>query len=115
VWPALERYPQAHTSLLLALEELVNPTEIVILRGSSSPIEAWQRELAKLYAPRRLVLAIPADASDLPPALKDKAPKGEAIAYICRGPTCSAPISSLSDLMQDLGDSARNVLEVSRT
>jgi uncharacterized protein YyaL (SSP411 family) len=114
-WPALERYPQAHTSLLLALEELVNPTEIVILRGSSSPIEAWQRELAKLYAPRRLVLAIPADASDLPPALKDKAPKGEAIAYICRGPTCSAPISSLSDLMQDLGDSARNVLEVSRT
>jgi len=114
-WPALERYPQAHTSLLLALEELENPTEIVILRGSSSPIEAWQRELAKLYAPRRLVLAIPADASDLPPALKDKAPKGEAIAYVCRGTTCSAPINSLSALMQDLGDSARNVFEVSGT
>ena len=114
-WPALEKYPQAHTSLLLALEELVNPTEIVILRGSSSPIEAWQRELAKLYAPRRLVLAIPADASGLPPALKDKAPKAEPIAYICRGTTCSAPINSLSALTQDLGDGARNVIEVART
>ena len=114
-WPALERYPQAHTSLLLALEELVNPTEIVILRGRSSSIEAWQHELAKLYAPRRLVLAIPADASDLPPALKNKAPKGEAIAYICRGTTCSAPIDSLSALAQDLGDGARNVFEVART
>ena len=72
-------------------------------------------ELAKLYAPRRLVLAIPADASDLPPALKNKAPKGEAIAYICRGTTCSAPIDSLSALAQDLGDGARNVFEVART
>jgi uncharacterized protein YyaL (SSP411 family) len=113
-WPALQRYPQAHTSLLLALEEFVRPTEIVILRGAESSIEAWRRELAKLYSPRRLVLAIPADVLDLPPALKDKAPQAEAIAYVCRGTTCSAPIHSLGALTQDLGDGARNVREVSR-
>jgi uncharacterized protein len=113
-WAALERYPQAHSSLLLALEEIMNPTEIVILRGDSAAIEAWQRELAKVYAPRRLVLAIPAGATDLPPGLGDKVPHGAAIAYICRGTTCSAPLSSLSALAQNLGDGLRNVAELSR-
>ena len=51
--------------------------------------------------------------SDLPPALKDKAPQGDAIAYICRGTTCSAPIESLSALAQDLGDGAGDVGKVS--
>jgi hypothetical protein len=112
-WAALEKYPQAHTSLLLALEEILNPTEVVILRGAKDAIEAWRRELAKVYAPRRLVLAIPADAAGLPPALNDKAPQGDAIAYICRGTTCSAPINSLSALAQHLGDGSRDVGEVS--
>ncbi|HEY5101891.1 MAG TPA: thioredoxin domain-containing protein [Steroidobacteraceae bacterium] len=109
-WPALERYPQAHTSLLLALEELLAPTEVVILRGASGSIAAWQRELAKTYAPRRLVLAISSGATHLPPALEAKSAQADAIAYICRGMTCTAPIASLSALAQDLGDSARNVL-----
>jgi uncharacterized protein len=114
-WPALARYPQAHTSLLLALEEFVRPTEIVILRGDVSSIDAWQGELAKVYAPRRLVLPIPADVQDLPPALRDKIPQAEPIAYVCRGTTCSAPITSLSALTQNLSDGARNVREISRT
>lgn len=113
-WTALEKYPEAHTSLLLALEEIMNPTEVVILRGDSDAIAAWQRELAKVYAPRRLVLAIPADAEGLPPALKGKAPHGVAIAYVCRGTTCSAPIGSLGALVQDLGDGLRDIPEVPR-
>jgi uncharacterized protein len=85
----------------------------VILRGTRDAIETWQLELARVYAPRRLVLAIPAEAADLPPALRDKAPQGEAIAYICRGTTCSAPIKSLDALAQHLGDGAGDVGEVS--
>jgi len=112
-WTALERYPQAHTSLLLALEEILHPTEIVILRGAKDAIEAWRRELAKIYAPRRLILAIPADATDLPPALEDRVAHGEAIAYICRGTTCSAPMNSLSALAQNLGEGAGDVGEIS--
>jgi len=113
-WAALEKYPHAHTSLLLALEEIMKPTEIVILRGDGVAIAAWQRELAKLYAPCRLVLAIAADAAGLPPALSNKTPQGAAIAYVCRGTTCSAPINSLGALVQDLGDGARDVAEVPR-
>jgi uncharacterized protein len=101
-WAALARYPQSHMSLLTALEELLHPPETVILRGAPAPLESWRRELGKAYAPRRLVLAIPAEAKDLPPGLADKSPRGEVVAYLCRGSTCSAPIDSLEALTGQL-------------
>jgi uncharacterized protein YyaL (SSP411 family) len=101
-WRALERYPLSHVSLVDALDELLQPPEIVILRGAPAPIEEWRLELAREYAPRRLVLAIPADAADLPAALADKAPRGEAVAYLCRGSVCSAPLESLDALLGQL-------------
>ena len=102
VYPALARYPLGHASVLIALEELLRPTEIVILRGEAEAIEAWREELAREYAPGRLVLAIGADATDLPAALADKGPRGAAVAYLCRGSTCSAPLHSLGALRSEL-------------
>jgi uncharacterized protein YyaL (SSP411 family) len=101
-WPALVQHAQAHVALLNALEELLDPPEIVILRGAAPAIEGWRCELARPFAPRRLVLAIPADAADLPPALADKAPRGHAVAYLCRGSSCSAPLNSLEALLAGL-------------
>jgi len=101
-WPALVQHPQAHVALLNALEELLHPPEIVILRGAAPAIEGWRRELARLYAPRRLVLAIPADAPDLPPALADKTAHAAAVAYVCRGGSCAAPVESLEALTEQL-------------
>jgi uncharacterized protein YyaL (SSP411 family) len=101
-WPALEKHPLSHATLVNALEELLQAPEIVILRGELAAIEGWQRELAQLYAPRRLVLAIPSDASALPDALADKTPRGAAVAYVCRGSTCSAPVGSLEELIGNL-------------
>ena len=101
-WPALEKHPLSHATLVNALEELLQPPEIVILRGAPAAIEGWQRELAQIFAPRRLVLAIPAEASGLPPALAEKAPRGAAVAYICRGSVCSAPVESLEALIENL-------------
>jgi hypothetical protein len=101
-WPVLEQYPHAHTTLLIALEELLNPPETIILRGEPHLAEAWRRDLAKLYAPRRLVLAVPSDAGNLPPALADKPARGDVVAYVCKGSVCSAPLSSLSALVNHL-------------
>jgi uncharacterized protein len=101
-WPALGRYPQSHVSLITALDELLNPPEIVIVRGEPGAIEGWRRELARTYAPRRLVLAIPADAADLPQALADKTPRRDAVAYVCHGSVCSAPVESLEELLGQL-------------
>lgn len=97
-WPALQHYPHAHTALLVALEEHLQPPEVVIVRGPASEVAEWRDELAKMYAPRRLVFAIPADASALPAAVADKKPLAETAAYVCRGMTCSAPVRSLSAL-----------------
>src|SRR5262249_59213716 len=103
----------AHTTLLNALEELLNPPETVLLRGDEAEIASWATDLGKLYAPRRMVLAIPGDATGLPPALADKTPPTAtqgAIAYVCRGSTCSMPITSLTGLVNrlragiDMGD-----------
>ncbi len=105
-WPVMVQHPQAHVALLSALEELLHPPEIVILRGAAPTIEGWRRELARAFAPRRLVLAIPADAADLPPALADKAPRAGPVAYVCRGSSCSAPLDSLGALTEQLRSSA---------
>ena len=101
-WPLLEKYPHAHTSLLIALEELLSPPESVILRGTADTIESWRHELARIYAPRRMVLAVPADTGNLPPALADKVARGDAVAYVCKGSVCSAPLESLSALANHL-------------
>jgi uncharacterized protein YyaL (SSP411 family) len=107
-WAAVEKYPHAHTSLVTALEELLNSPEIIILRGGEAEITRWARELHALYAPRRLILAVPADATDLPPALAEKTPPATrqggsgAVAYICQGSVCSAPLNSLSTLVSRL-------------
>jgi uncharacterized protein YyaL (SSP411 family) len=101
-WPVMTQYPAGHVSLLGALEELLTPPEIVVLRGEARTIEGWRAALAKTYAPHRIVLAIPADAADLPPALADKTPRAGPVAYICLGSTCSAPIDSLDALVEQL-------------
>jgi len=101
-WPAITRYPSGHLSLLGALEELLTPPEIVVLRGEARTIEGWRLALARHYAPHRLVLAIPAAAVDLPPALADKTPRAGPVAYLCRGSTCSAPLDSLDTLIEEL-------------
>jgi uncharacterized protein YyaL (SSP411 family) len=104
-WLGIEKYPHAHTTLLNALDELLNPPETIIIRGDESQITTWAKELHKLYAPRRLVLAVPADAQGLPAALAEKsfpAASRDAIAYVCQGSTCSAPIDSLSGLVSRL-------------
>jgi len=103
-WAVTTQYPQGHVSLLAALEELLTPPEIVVLRGEARTIEGWALALAKTYAPHRIVLAIPAEAADLPPALADKTPRAGAVAYLCQGSTCSAPIDSLEALIEQLGE-----------
>jgi uncharacterized protein len=98
-WPMLERYPHAHAALLVALEEHIDAPEIVVIRGSQQDAVQWRDSLSAIYAPRRLVFAIPQDAQNLPAALTEKKPMETTVAYICRGSTCSEPVRSLSALV----------------
>ncbi len=103
-WAALLKYPEGHASMLLALEDYLHPPQIVILRGEASAIQPWLRELNAVFAPRRWTLAVPADATGLPAAIASKPATAGALAYVCRGTQCTAPIRSLDALLEELND-----------
>ena len=89
----LERFPHAHTALLVALEEFLDPPEIVVIRAEPGELESWRARASAGYAPRRVVMAIPNDASGLPALLAERAPRGSPVAYVCEGHVCDAPIA----------------------
>jgi uncharacterized protein YyaL (SSP411 family) len=97
-YASLARSPQAHAAMLTALEEYLEPVEIVVIRGPDSELAAWQAALAREYAPRRMVIAIPRDTSELPESLAGKRARDRTVAYVCRGPQCSEPIEELARL-----------------
>jgi len=63
---------------------------------------ALRSEVDKLYDPHRMIIAVPSDAKSLPAALADKKPLGNAVAYTCRGMTCSPPVRTLGELVRSL-------------
>jgi hypothetical protein len=101
-WPGLREYPQAHGSLLNALEDHLQTTQILIIRGETQLAAHWSAELGALYAPHRMIFAIPEDAEDLPEALAAKRAAADTVAYVCTGMTCSAPFSDLHELSRAL-------------
>jgi uncharacterized protein YyaL (SSP411 family) len=62
----------------------------------------WRREIDKLYDPHRMIVAVPAGAQRLPEALASKKALGGAVAYVCRGMTCSPPVTALAQLVREL-------------
>jgi uncharacterized protein len=92
----MREYPEGHMSLIAALEDYLQPLQILILRGPEAP--RWQHALAARYAPSRMVFAIPADTPDLPASIAAKRPQGPAVGYLCTGTSCSAPFTRLEDL-----------------
>ena len=98
-WPWLERFPEAHGALLHGLELALEEPEAIIIRGrSEEEIRTWKRRVDTGFHPRRLSFAIPADDSDLPGALAERAPRGDIVAYVCRGTHCLAPVTRIDDL-----------------
>ena len=97
-WDDITRAPYAHDSMLLALEEILTPPQIVILRGEPAEMREWQSLCTSGYAPRRLCFAIPANETQLPGTLALRAPKDGPVAYLCEGHICNAPITKLADL-----------------
>ncbi len=104
-WPQIQNGPYGHTSLLLALEETLFPVQTILLRCEADALPDWHQRAGEPYAPRRMVFAIPNDARDLPGALAERRPQGRAVAYVCAGSHCSAPITSLAQLRETLEQS----------
>jgi uncharacterized protein len=105
-WEELSKHGVQCATLLQALEEHTLPPEVIILRGDPAAMVPWHTRLTRCYAPRRLVLAVPADAVGLPEALRSKPPasngssdrsgkgNGTVTAYRCRGMVCTGPFNN---------------------
>ncbi len=98
-WASLTRTPQAHATMLNALDEYLEPVEIIVIRGPADAAGEWSAALARIYAPRRMVVAISSDADGLPEPLASKRARDGTVAYICRGPRCSEPVADLGLLI----------------
>ena len=105
-WRGMSEVPHGHVSLLTAREEYLEHPEIIVIRGANDEISRWRDSVAKVYAPRRLVFAIPEDETGLPGALADrKAMDGETVAYRCLGTHCEMPVTTWEALAAQLVES----------
>jgi uncharacterized protein len=100
-WPGIQEYPQAHMSLVNALEDFLPSMQILVIRGAASGAGQWAKELGALYAPTRMIFAIPQDA-ELPLAMAAKSAGSETVAYLCTGMTCSAPLVNFEEIARAL-------------
>ena len=100
-WHDIKQAPHACNALLLALEELLQPGKIIILRGPAVELPIWQARCAQGYASQRLCLPIPTDVMPLPGALASyAAPPSGVIAYVCSGTQCLPPVVELEELSE---------------
>jgi len=100
-WQQMQEYPQAHVSLLSALEEYHSQVEVIVIRGEESQIDQWRNSATKLYSPGRMIFAISSAAKDLPGALAERqSVDGETIAYRCLGTHCEMPVRSWEALAE---------------
>jgi uncharacterized protein YyaL (SSP411 family) len=100
---AMQEFPHGHAALVTALDEYLEPPELIIIRGIKDTAEEWSRNINAIYAPRRLTFAIPHDA-ELPQSLAKKQSVDKTVAYVCHGTTCSAPLNSLEALANKLSE-----------
>jgi uncharacterized protein YyaL (SSP411 family) len=57
----------------------------------------WLRRAAHPYAPRRITIAIPETAVELPGHLAARRPMGDALAYVCSGLSCGPAVTDLEE------------------
>jgi len=100
-FPTMLRQPGGFSTLCTALEEVVEPTMIIVLRGLRDALRPWQRTLSSRYLPGLMTLAVDSASSGLPGVL-NKPVAGAVNAYLCRGVVCLAPIGDIQALLANL-------------
>ena len=102
-WRTMVELPHGCASLLLALDEWLDPPAQVVIRANASD-RAW-RDVARTVSAKDVhVFVVPDAAKALPGMLAARAPRAGGVAYLCRGMQCSAPIGSAENLVEALNE-----------
>jgi hypothetical protein len=100
---SLERYAEGHPTLLRALDALLAPPQMVVVRAPPAAFDAWRTARDATYDTRRLTFTIPADAANLRGVLAERTSRGaHGTAYVCEGLACRAPIDTPEELASTL-------------
>jgi uncharacterized protein YyaL (SSP411 family) len=91
----MARSPAGYAALLAALDEVLVPPRVAVLRGAASESAAWRRALAGTYRPDTLIVAVPAGTNALAPVLDKPAPASGVNAFVCEGVSCLPPVTAL--------------------
>jgi len=98
-WNSIQEAPYAHASLLLALEDLLQPPTLAVLHGTTEQTQPWLERLSRDYRPHQYIVAQPPDAKGLPaPPAAISLP----LALLCQGRQCQPPLHRLDDLLTAL-------------
>jgi uncharacterized protein YyaL (SSP411 family) len=99
-YAAMEHHPSGHGSLLMALEESLNPPRLLILTGPQDAMPRWQQMSVGRYLPDLLMLTIPdgASASAGLPAVLQRPASPTVNAWLCQGVSCLPPIADIAQL-----------------
>jgi uncharacterized protein YyaL (SSP411 family) len=100
--PGIARYPEAHATLLAAIDRMLEPPEIIVVRAAPTQLDEWRMRIDKGFEPQRLAFFIPDNAGSLPGLLGARKPVGSGVAYLCRGTTCEAPLTDLDAVVAKL-------------
>jgi uncharacterized protein YyaL (SSP411 family) len=100
-FPALQHSAAYHSSLCTALAEYLQPSAVLILRGTPGTMSDWQSALSSRYLPTVLTIVLTEAVTDLP-AVLDKPHQDNTTAWLCRGTQCLPPISNLHELLKQL-------------
>ena len=101
-YPMVAQRPNGYASLLMALEEAIEPPRVVVLRGPAGQLREWQEVLGQHYLPTTLILAVPAGAVPLSPLLAKPVHANTVNAWVCQGVTCLPPADKLAVLLDAL-------------
>jgi uncharacterized protein YyaL (SSP411 family) len=99
-YPAMRARPAGHAALAIALEEALEPANLLVVRGNAASLDPWRAALAREYLPTFTVLAIPDGVSGLPEPLDKPRAAAPVNGWLCRGVTCLPPIGDLVNLVR---------------
>ena len=101
-YPAMSSQLSGYCSLLMALDEMLQPPMMIILRGEPPGLMEWRRTVQHRY-PSLLVLAIPMELINLPFGLRkavlSEVAVGSVSAWVCTATGCMPAITNLQDLL----------------
>jgi hypothetical protein len=106
-YPIIAHKPSASCTFLTAIDEIITPPQIVILRGWEPDLSSWRWQLQDRF-PQLFVITLSSELIGLPPSLNRALPTdGTVSAWVCQGVNCLPEISDIQELLHVCEDQGK--------